>query len=112
MLYEDYPCVGSHPAECRCGDCLTDLAGDYYGPKHIEINMPAIRAFRRVWYPLAEDHMLAAHYDKGFDGGEFSGPAHATAEDKDRQRVLAMVAGRFGLTPDQLYEMIEDQGDY
>ncbi len=48
----------------------------------------AVRAIR-------ESHALAAEYDAGFDGGEFSAAAHGDAE----QQETAAVVSRFGFTP-------------
>ena len=44
---------------------------------------------------IIESHHEAASWDAGFDGGEFSGPAHFAAMEREVREVLA----RDGFTP-------------
>jgi hypothetical protein len=70
-----------------------------------DINWPAVRAFRRIMVPISDSHDEAARWDAGFDGGEFSGPAHDRMLEEEYQRVLEIVAGRFGIEPADLENM-------
>jgi hypothetical protein len=47
-------------------------------PRNIRLPL----ALRRV-LDITNDHAVASFYDAGFDAGEFSGPAHATAEERE-----------------------------
>lgn len=40
-------------------------------------------------YRIQHSHAEAAFYDAGFDGGEFSGPAHASMEERQIRAALA-----------------------
>lgn len=75
----------------------------------------AIRALRRVWAPKAESFAIGAAADAGFDGGEWSGPAHSHMEQDEYQATLAAVGSRFGLTAEQLeyaiYQADVEQSD-
>lgn len=76
-----------------------------------ELNYPAIRAFKRVWAPIAEGFAIAADADRAIDGGEWSGPASANAQLRAYYDYLAPVARRFGMTIQQLESQIQ-QADY
>jgi hypothetical protein len=59
------------------------------------MNMIAVRALARVLEPYDQ----AEAYDRHWDGGEWSGPAHARL----RLEAIGRVAQRFGMTADQLW---------
>ena len=63
-----------------------------------QINYVAVRAFRKVWEPIAAEHELAAEMDAGFDAGEWSGPAHANLECAAYEACLHRVAAKFNLS--------------
>lgn len=62
----------------------------------------AIRAAHRVLRPILESCEQGRAADAGFDGGEFSGPAHDRLEMDERTEALQRVGARFGLTADDL----------
>ena len=62
--------------------------------------MPVVRAYRRVMAPLVESMQYAEHMDAGFDGGEWSGPAHAQQMERTEFEVAGRVLGKFGLSAD------------
>jgi hypothetical protein len=66
----------------------------------------AVRAFNRVFTPIMRDMSMAEACDAHFDGGEWSGPAWAEMYDDERNRVLTLVAWRFGLTAPDLNNAI------
>lgn len=52
---------------------------------------------------LSDGHTAAAEFDAGFDGGEFSGPAHGRMEAEEQNEV----ARRYGFrNADQLFDAI------
>ena len=61
------------------------------------MNKVAVRAFHRVWFPIAASIAMGAEADAGFDGGEFSVEAHYHAEMQAYLDTLEMVANRFGM---------------
>lgn len=63
-----------------------------------DTTLQAVRAFARVWAPLGAALDEAARADRGFDGGEWSGPAHADAWMSSYEAALHRVAARYGLT--------------
>lgn len=67
-----------------------------------KLNYPAIRAFIRVWNPIADELEEGARIDAGFDGGEFSGPANARYASYEHEKVCRQIAERFGMTGDEL----------
>lgn len=110
MIIDLHNCVSAHPEQCRCGDCLTTMAGDVYAPEPepTRINYPAVRAFNRVWNPIAHDLGMIEEADRGFDGGEFSGSFHNDQWSREYARVLALVGSRFDVKADALDEMVMD----
>lgn len=66
----------------------------------------AVRAFHRLMRLITAQHEEASRLDAGFDGGEFSGPAHARMYEDDEDRIAALVAKRFGFEYDELNEAI------
>lgn len=76
--------------------------------------LTAVRAFERIWEPIASALDEAERADAGFDGGEWSGPAHANIYDREYRRILALVAGRFGMDEDGLDLALQHYwaGDY
>ena len=70
----------------------------------------AARAFQRIWEPIDLSLGEAATYDAGFDGGEWSGPAHATIREKQLDACLARVAPLMGYDPDDLFRAWERWG--
>ena len=44
------------------------------------------RAASEIW-KLSRDHDEAAEFDAGFDAGEWSGPAHADAEEREQEAI-------------------------
>jgi hypothetical protein len=67
----------------------------------------AVRAFNRIWEPISESIELAADADAGFDAGEWSGDHHAKRLADEFYRVMELVAGRFGLTRQELHAELE-----
>lgn len=72
-----------------------------------KLNFPAIRAWYRAWGPIDNLYTEAMYYDTAMDYGEFSGPEICKRWDAERQRVAEQVAGRFGLTVDELLSQAE-----
>jgi len=71
--------------------------------------MQAVRAFHRIWEPIATDLDIGAAADHQFDGGEWSDAASCEIHQEIREKLLEAVAGRFGLTSAQLDYAIEKQ---
>jgi hypothetical protein len=75
----------------------------HYPPHHAQdpamsAMMQAIRALRRIYSgPTAQAMAEAADCDAHFDGGEWSGPAHAEMMDDWLQEKLRHVAAAYGL---------------
>lgn len=63
---------------------------------------PALRALRRLADSNAAAYAFAFELDSQFDGGEFSGPAIADAFWRDQDRLVQLVASRFGCDPREL----------
>lgn len=57
----------------------------------------AARAFNRIMAPITAVMAEAAHADAWFDGGEWSSSAHDRLYEDEEQRVLQLVADRFGI---------------
>lgn len=70
----------------------------------------AVRAFRRVYNPIAKLRCEATEADAGFDGGEFSRGWHAAASVNEYNRTLARVAHRFGMRARQLHNAVCNAG--
>lgn len=66
----------------------------------------AIRAAIRLQSAVCAAHDEAARWDAGFDGGEFSGPAHADACQRECEQVVDLVASRFDIESWRLEEML------
>lgn len=69
----------------------------------------AARAFIRVWNPMAEQLAYAADADAGFDGGEWSAPAHGALREYEFEKCIARVAERFGVTAESLEQEVSRQ---
>lgn len=65
----------------------------------------AVRAFRRVWSPIAEDICRCVKLDREYDGGEWSSANDALWE-RLHSEALARVAARFGIAAATLDEAI------
>jgi hypothetical protein len=74
-------------------------------------NMTAVRAYNKVWGPLARSMSEAEECDAHFDGGEWSGPAWGRIWEEQEDRVRKLVAERFGITPQQLEQSVRE-ADY
>lgn len=72
----------------------------------LKVNIHAVRAFHRLMRPITESHQKAIELDAGFDGGEFSGPAHEHMLLDDEDRIASYVAKRFGIDEDDLNEAL------
>lgn len=68
----------------------------------------AVRAFRRVWEPIGESMAEAEAADAGFDGGEWSGPAHSCMQQEEYHKLLARVGARFGYSESFLGNLVLD----
>lgn len=55
-------------------------------PRTIRLNMAA-----RIWLDILSEDAIAADADAGFDGGEFSGPAHGRKVMRDLRDLAARV---------------------
>lgn len=62
----------------------------------------AVRAFNKIFNPIAANICMGAELDRGFDGGEFSGAAHDGYFEFEWNRVLGYVAERFQVEPNEL----------
>lgn len=78
---------------------------------HTKINWAAVRAYRRAAGPIIQASGEAEEADAGFDGGEWSGPAHATMLEERLVELERRVAARFNLTRRELMYMCLD-ADY
>lgn len=81
---------------------------------HPNPNMQAVRALRRALSGTKEQQLIDAEgewADRQFDGGEFSGPAQAREEEARFDRIVSVVAKRFGITRYTLLCELEDAGD-
>lgn len=72
-----------------------------------QVNIRAVRAFNRVWKPISKNLVYAECCDAGFDGGEFSGPAHRRLFEAQYECVLTKVAIRFGMVAQDLERDVE-----
>jgi hypothetical protein len=72
-----------------------------------QINWLMVRAFNRVWNPIAEQLSILEECDAQFDGGEWSGPSNANHEQWVYGECIASVAMRFQIDPASLNEMLE-----
>ena len=64
----------------------------------------AVRAYRKVMAPVFESHEMAMYCDSQFDGGEFSGPALGEMFESEEDKMLCMVAAKFEVSANDLYE--------
>jgi len=71
------------------------------------MNKAAIKAVLRLWSQIAPSLELAEEADSHFDGGEFSGPAHARIQKNQYERIIDQVATRFDMRPDDLEYEVE-----
>ena len=62
----------------------------------------AIRAFRRIWFPVEVMLGQVEEADVGFDGGEFSGEFHCKQRERLQNEYVAKVAARFGIPAEHL----------
>jgi hypothetical protein len=70
-------------------------------------NYPAVRAFNRVFAPIARGIVQQACVDAQFDGGEWSGAIHANLFREAELHIAYRVGYRFGLTARQLLAQVE-----
>lgn len=75
-----------------------------------EINMRAVRAFARVWNPLADRISEGQAASHGYDAGEFTGDFYANLLETTWNHALQRVAARFGMEPAQLEWNIHASG--
>lgn len=66
----------------------------------------AIRAAIQLQSAVCAAHDFGATMDAGFDAGEWSGPAHADACQRECEQVIAMVAERFDIESWRLGEWV------
>lgn len=66
-------------------------------------NKIAVKAFERLQNSIVTAHGVAEYFDSMFDSGEFSGPAHSSAMEREIDAICAHVATRFAIHPDNLY---------
>jgi len=57
----------------------------------------AVRAYHRIMRPWWANQEEAEAADAGFDGGEWSGPAHARITEHVEEETMRHVAGRFNV---------------
>lgn len=72
-----------------------------------DVDFRAVRAFDRIIGPKFHSLFLAEEADAGFDGGEFSGPAHGEDVDSVINEVAQTVATCFGYTRGEVLEMVD-----
>lgn len=72
-----------------------------------DVNWQAVRAFNRVMAPIQQGMDLQHHYDRHFDGGEWSDPAHAELQEKMALSVADKVGARFDIMGMELLMMID-----
>lgn len=99
--------------DCGCPECLAEQ-------ERVNVEFEAFletvecesdRVMLREAYAHVEGRMEGAYWDAGFDGGEFSGPAHAESLDRE----LTETAEKFGRDRDYLdalmarYEHLHEQ---
>lgn len=68
----------------------------------------AVRAYVRLQTTIMAELDYAARADAGFDGGEWSGPAHDFIAERTLQALMERVAVRFGVTAEQLERALID----
>jgi hypothetical protein len=61
--------------------------------------MQAVRTYFRLMKPKWEARDYAESADAGFDAGEWSGPWHATENEREEAEVQARVIQRTGVSP-------------
>jgi hypothetical protein len=85
---------------------ISDVASRFAPPHPADdkprLNYPALRAFTHIYAPIAERQWIGAQADAGFDGGEWSGPAHSRILERIEQRIARDVAARFDMTGQEL----------
>jgi hypothetical protein len=67
-----------------------------------DINFQAVRAFERIMRPIHHLRAEVEYADSLFDGGEFSASFHDRESEAIEDRVVALVATRFGISANQL----------
>ena len=72
------------------------------------VNYRAVRAFNRLWAPIAEALEVGAACDRGFDGGEWSDSASANTWQREFLALVDRVARRFGLRAQELENALEE----
>lgn len=73
------------------------------------MNIQAVRAFNRVWLPIAAQLEEAEARDAHFDGGEWSRSAHANLWLEKYDATVERVAHRFDIEPNTL---VNDMQEY
>lgn len=87
----------THPLDLY-RECLADkIPAEIDAQKHKVLVEHAAEALEGVYAASQE----AAHVGTGFDGGEFSGPAHARMAETEARRTVTLFAG---VTFDEAYD--------
>lgn len=76
--------------------------------KTVEINMPAVRAYNRLYAQHAEPLAFWQEIDAGFDGGEFCAERHTRDWEDMEQLVVTAVSKAFGLPARKLLAQVYD----
>jgi hypothetical protein len=71
---------------------------------------PAVRAFTRLFTPIAQAQSMAEACDAHYDGGEWSGPAHDRIYNDLWNNCCYRTARRFRIPPTRLAHMILTAG--
>lgn len=70
------------------------------------INYRAVRAYNRIYAPIAERQWFGSQCDYAIDYGEWSTRAHAHISETIEERIADYVGNRFGLTGEELRNMV------
>lgn len=71
-------------------------------------HMPAVRAAKRLIGEYMKVAVQGEDCDSHFDGGEWSGPAHARLQQEEEERILEQVAKRFSIQPSELAKAYDE----
>lgn len=72
----------------------------------------AVRTVRRIWAPLSIEYAKGAELAAQFDGGEYSGPASARAEEQAHNEVIEKVAGKFSIDAQELRDAVQNADNH
>lgn len=72
----------------------------------MQINHTAVRAFLRIWAPIAERFEMGRAADHAIDAGEWSDAASSDMECAAFNECLDKVAPRFNLTAHDLWQQV------